>query len=318
MQCAPAAMVTSPQSRGFTLVELLATIAIIGVLVVMLLPAVQSAREAARGVQCSNNQKQIAIALHGLEGANGILPPLSAQTQYLPITVSGPYSGRYGFTVFNWLLPFCDQLPLFQACGSWGGGTTGFGFPDVTAPYAQPVPTYLCPSEPNPSGPRGAGRGQPGPMGDPTWWAIGNYAANYYCFGNAKSGTVEGSNKVASFRDGLSNVVMFAERYGTCTTGSPAFSTLWSNATPYYRPVFCLNSLSRSPSSSGTPPCARFQISPHWRSECDASVPQSAHPGRMFVSLADGSVQSVDLSMADDVWAALCNPRDGKAITIAN
>src|SRR5438874_13217629 len=100
----------SRRCRGFTLIELLVVIAIIGVLIALLLPAVQAAREAARRVHCTNNLKQIALALHNYADVNGVLPMGSmAQTcEFVPgLCVShGPFVA---------MLPQLEQQPLFNA-----------------------------------------------------------------------------------------------------------------------------------------------------------------------------------------------------------
>jgi prepilin-type N-terminal cleavage/methylation domain-containing protein len=120
--------------RGFTLIELLVVIAIIGVLVALLLPAVQQAREAARRAQCKNNMKQIGLALHNYLDQSLVFPPVSV----IP----------FGMTFEPWsahtrILPFIDQLNL-QNMIDWGTSTEFTANPVVCRTR---VPIYLCPSE---------------------------------------------------------------------------------------------------------------------------------------------------------------------------
>ncbi|GHT31956.1 prepilin-type N-terminal cleavage/methylation domain-containing protein [Planctomycetales bacterium] len=98
-------------NKAFTLVELLVVIAIIGVLIALLLPAVQAAREAARRMQCSNNFKQIGIAVHNYHDTNLSFPMEGTVTQ--PAAPPNPYGGyQIGLTV-RWL-PFLEQAPLYE------------------------------------------------------------------------------------------------------------------------------------------------------------------------------------------------------------
>ena len=87
------------QKLAFTLVELLVVITIIGILISLLLPAVQAAREAARRLQCQNNLKQIGLAIHNYENANGMFPPGGLSSK----------AGGYGFSWLVRILPYIEQ-----------------------------------------------------------------------------------------------------------------------------------------------------------------------------------------------------------------
>src|SRR5436305_2402314 len=94
-------------ARGFTLIELLVVIAIIGILIALLLPAVQAAREAARRSQCVNNLKQLALAAMNYESANGSLPPTSVNTAANPAPTSFGLKPR--------ILPYLEQAAMTNA-----------------------------------------------------------------------------------------------------------------------------------------------------------------------------------------------------------
>ncbi len=141
--------------RAFTLIELLVVIAIIGILIALLLPAVQKIREAAARMQCSNNLKQIGLAIHNYEGNYGKLP---AAYTLLPTPDPDPnarFAGaRVGLSLHSNLLPFIEQGPLFQRLNSNVSEFNTANIPPngphsgVNAAYAQVVKIYLCPSDP--------------------------------------------------------------------------------------------------------------------------------------------------------------------------
>ncbi|MDR1957688.1 MAG: DUF1559 domain-containing protein [Planctomycetaceae bacterium] len=138
---------------AFTLVELLVVIAIIGILIALLLPAVQAAREAARRMQCSNNFKQIGIGLHNYHDTHKVLPPGAI---ILP-RVLGNLSpiGPHGWGTQTFILPFLEQTAIYEKIG---GGKLTFeeAFADAdTRPYlSEKINVYICPtdtgSDPNP------------------------------------------------------------------------------------------------------------------------------------------------------------------------
>ncbi len=102
------------RQRGFTLIELLVVIAIIAVLIALLLPAVQSTREAARRAQCVNNLKQIALAAANYESSNGCFPPAHLSTG----STVWEYYGGDDISIFTRILPFMEQTPLWNAYNS--------------------------------------------------------------------------------------------------------------------------------------------------------------------------------------------------------
>ena len=143
--------------RGFTLVELLVVIAIIGILIALLLPAVQAAREAARRSQCVNNMKQIGVALHNYHDTFKVFPAAVTGTT-CPWGTASHFGCNYAYmTLWVSLCPYYEQGPIwdqFVAGGTFNGqyyppygpyaySGTGRAFP----PLMQQLPGLLCPSD---------------------------------------------------------------------------------------------------------------------------------------------------------------------------
>jgi prepilin-type processing-associated H-X9-DG protein/prepilin-type N-terminal cleavage/methylation domain-containing protein len=139
---------------GFTLIELLVVIAIIAVLIALLLPAVQAAREAARRSQCTNNMKQLGLAMANYESASGALPICYQQNSpaYAYGAISGGSSGWGACSPQALMLPFLEQTPTYNAI-NWSITTTANleRYIQKTA-IAQRISSFLCPSSPLPGG----------------------------------------------------------------------------------------------------------------------------------------------------------------------
>ncbi|HEU5116922.1 MAG TPA: DUF1559 domain-containing protein, partial [Isosphaeraceae bacterium] len=129
---------TRPGRSGFTLIELLVVIAIIGVLIALLLPAVQAAREAARRAQCVNNLKQLGLGLHNYESVAGTLPPA------VVLAGQGSTVGWWGgWSVHGRILPFLEQGAAFNSINF---AVHYEALPNTTV-AGMTLSTYLCPSE---------------------------------------------------------------------------------------------------------------------------------------------------------------------------
>jgi len=188
--------------RGFTAIELLVVIAIIAILVALLLPAVQQAREAARRTQCKNNLKQLALAMHNYLDANIRLPPSACID--LSVTSTGN-NGSWG--IQGRLLPYLEQGNLYGNVDL----TIGWDFQPVIS--GMKVPSYSCPSDPGSDQARPFSDGRP--TLNPTTYGFnfGTWTVFDPATGRGGDGSFHPNSRhtLAAFTDGTSNTLMVAE-----------------------------------------------------------------------------------------------------------
>jgi len=204
---------------GFTLVELLVVIAIIGVMVGLLLPAVQAAREAARRMQCSNNLKQLGLAVHNYHDTYNSLPYLCGGTgsgnDFGAYNVFAPTgTNAYRQSGFVGLLPFMEQQAIYDMFSS-NNFSPGGWVNVANSPVRLTIAGFLCPSDAN------AGSYDMGPRN--YMMSMGDWTTQHHDalrgqknprgpFGAVRQQGIGQVYRFASITDGLSNTVGFSER----------------------------------------------------------------------------------------------------------
>ncbi len=298
------------RQRGFTLVELLVVITIIGILIALLLPAVQAAREAARRAQCTNNLKQIGLAMH-LHHEQQDLFPIG---HFWPESGVGSRDGAEA-TWVTYILPYLEQSALYEQI-DWN---LSFGHASYSPTYANKVVTnqtlalLLCPS-----GPR-----NPLPWNDA--YARGSYVANNG-IGPMEESDLDDSPparqvtgvfflnstiRVADIRDGTTNTAMVSEI--RLAEGEDFRGVMHYPEGPFYQHNYTPNSL--VPDEIRTAFCVDEPAAPcigtfsDWATRELIMTARSHHPGGVNLLLGDGSVRFVAESLDLDIWQALSTPR---------
>lgn len=328
---------------GFTLIETMAVIGIISILIALLLPAVQSAREAARRLQCQNNLHQLGVATQAYIGVSQCFPP--AVTQLTDIQ----YGGFFSIQVH--LLPYLERAPVFDAInfavGTWPLNALG-AYPgsymvnisnasNATLMNLQ-VSNFLCPSD---GGAFAAtGNNYRGNVGvGPDWGTLAEFPDS----GNGLFPEV-GPVWISQVPDGLSHTVLFSERLRgsglTKAGGLDPARDIYSNAIPDYTADQLLKAcrIASRPSnrhgstSSGEmwfwtgrnntlfnhaqtpngliPDCAFGGSIP----PTDMSTARSLHPGGVNAAMGDGSVRFYQETIASAVWRAFGTRNGGEVV----
>lgn len=340
-----------PPRSGFSLVELLVVIAIIAVLIGLLLPAVQKARESAARTSSQNNLKQIGLAMAAYNDNMGFLPPAFGWVPALPTGQNYIANGAHG-TAFFHILPYIEQNGIYQS--SYQTVTTVYvnkatGTPTVTtstnATYKlTTTTTYTDNSSSNTVSV---------PGGVPAYWANANLppvmlymAKNDPSISTPSTGYVsyllnssvygvQGMN-LQGITDGTSNTILIAEGYATCssttTTGSETVGNTETQTSGYRygyynqpaNSVYTTQNVYVYTAGYGLVTTSSYiEYVPQFKfagetfqvrpliSQCNSTLPQAINAGTIQVLLGDGSVQGVASTISATTWGYALTPSAG-------
>jgi prepilin-type N-terminal cleavage/methylation domain-containing protein/prepilin-type processing-associated H-X9-DG protein len=265
--------VRSARRPGFTLIELLVVIAVVGVLIALLLPAVQAAREAARRAQCTSNLRQIALAMHNYVDANGTLPLAGADQR----DANNPgYLVRDSSGLFVAILPHLEQLGLFNAVNF---DVHMFNSANLTVD-ATGLAVHWCPSD------AGIQKGDINPEWNPFLDLTGqrvqytSYAGNLLLFYYSQ---YTPPRRISDITDGTSQTFLLGERaHSEISDGVRPIYGWWFSGDfgdTEFTPVFPLN--------------VYRKLDPGWRDWPLIYGASSYHPGGANFAMADGSVRFI-------------------------
>jgi prepilin-type N-terminal cleavage/methylation domain-containing protein/prepilin-type processing-associated H-X9-DG protein len=325
---------TTGSRRGFTLIELLVVIAIIAVLIGLLMPAVQGARESARRAQCTNNLKQIGLALHGYETTHGSFPIGVLRSAPAPACTT-----NWRYTLFTYMLPSLEQTNLHNSINF---NVTTSSIRNVTA-LETSLAVYLCPSD-LPSQGKLNGPGELKSIGE----SQGSYAGvagttevfRYVytqqsgknasrCFVIEANGAfgVNFNFKAREFLDGLSNTLFVGETSRYRNEPSSIFN-VWDQG-DWFGDGLSANSSRPQGIAYAVPtinaPASLDDVSPiidpdpfSWWQKPQALLYgqfgfRSQHPGGANFVMADGSIKFLKSTISMPIYRAL-STRSGKEV----